>query len=1027
MLVALTSLVVSGCDRAETPSQTRKTEPQAHPPNPADPSSTTSPSIAPAPTQSHSGVEPDRDAAIATAERLEQQGDIAGAESALRRLMLINPQDFEILFRMANLAARRGDLERAVDLLTAVPADDPEAGLPALGQSADWSFQLERYADAERRYLQILKLVPQAAQAHRKLAYLYNRQGRRHEASEHVRQLCQLGNVRQDELHSLIQPGDAMYDPPIETSDGSTPSESADAHAYYPIGVSGDARKLFMDEKFQQAVDVLHDSVDANQQPPSIVALYGRAAAEAQDDAKFHWWLGKVDSETQRYAEYWAAIGTFFWTQRQPQQAVRALLEALDRDPTDFRSIARLRAALTALGRDDEADKWSQRWKTLRDISQENNRIADAATPDVASMIKLASLLDSLDRKLESVLWKSLAAHYQRAPRNVVQVLQGELQRLVRSDQGFPNSTARLCAMRINEFPLPTIKIATDDGSPPSPKTLSSQTPSPESLSSIDDPSAHGSEPATLENVADQVGLTHTFHVASTRQDRGFSVYQSVGGAVAVIDYDLDGHADLYLTQGGADPPDYQGVESNLLYRQVAGKLVDVTTPAGTEQNRYSTGVTVGDWNQDGFPDLVVANVGENWLYLNRGDGTFRPMAFDDRDDKTVLTTSLAMADLSGDAVPDVFELNYLHDPAFDKRPAVNARGEVVGYLKPAEFNAGVDRLIVNDGTGRASMRVISDAESAAASGLGVVVGDFDDSYPGNEVFVGNDTDPNQLWVRADKTNPLSRTDVAMSHGCAFGFDGVPTASMGVAAGDFDGNGALDFHVTNFQDENSSLFLNHDGMFQDRNVGFGLARASKSVLGFGTQAIDYNNDGSLDLVVTNGHIEQSAVIAAPFEQPPQLFRNQGSGFEIQDVVDPSGYWHARHVGRGLARLDFNRDGKMDIAISHLGETSALLINRTPTPNHWIQIQLVGRESERDAIGARVVIESGGRQWTQWVVGGDGFFCRNEAVVAFGLGNQRQIDRLSIRWPSGKRSQITALPADHRWLIVEGDADAFTLW
>ncbi len=489
---------------------------------------------------------------------------------------------------------------------------------------------------------------------------------------------------------------------------------------------------------------------------------------------------------------------------------------------------------------------------------------------------------------------------------------------------------------------------------------------------------------------------------------------------MAVIDYDLDGNPDLYFAQGGADPPDFVGQQSNVLFRNLDGKLADVTQLAAADDHRYSIGVTVGDWNQDGFADIVVANIGANSLLLNNGDGTFTRSTMDDRDDKTILTTSLAMGDLTGDALPDVFELNYIHDSQISKRPIKNERGEVVTSLTPLDFQPGLDRLIVNDGRGQPSFQNMGDAASAARAGLGVVVGDFDHK-PGNEIFVGNDVYANQLWLRNDNGE---WADVAMLKGCAYGFNGVKTASMGIAAGDFDRNGWLDFHVTNFQDESVSLYLNDGGSFQDRNIQFGLAGPSKSVLGFGTQAIDYDNDGKLDLVVANGHIEKAIGIKASFQQPAQLFCNLGARFQQVEVEDDSDYWSKNHLGRGLARLDFNRDGRMDFVVTHLGEESALLVNQTQAENHWLQLSLVGVSSERDAIGAKIQVRFDSSQLSEWVTAGDGFLCRNEVLASFGLGEIDVVDQITIEWPSGRRQTIETIKADQRLLVIENEPEPF---
>lgn len=944
----------------------------------------------------------DRDREIEASEQFLVEGDWQAAEAKLKALLVRDPNDAEVIFRLATVVAQRGDLAEAIVLLDSIPADHPDAGLPALGQSADWCFELERYREAERRYERILTLVPGAAEAHRKLAYLYNRQGRRHEAAAHIYQLCRQGDVRQDELHALVQLSDAMYTPPNQAL------RDREERPYWPIGPEAEARRMFMQQEYQQAVDVLRPSVVGGQQPPSVLALFGRAAAEAQDDQALKWWLSQVDRETEAFSDYWAALGLLLGQRNQLEEAGRALMEAIVRDPTDFRSISRLRSVLESLGYRQEAIRFEERFQTLNAIARENNRIAESTTPNVEAMIAIAELFDSIDRRLEAVLWRLLAGFRQQLPAESMEELKSQLGKAAEGNGGLPDSETRLCHVDRTQFPLPNLDSLRNADS--------------DDVSSLDAQPAI-SLVARFENLADEIGLHHAYQVASKPLDKGFSVYQSVGGAVAIIDYDCDGQVDLYFAQGSGDPPTFIGEHSNQLYRNRDNQLVDITAAAAATEHRYSLGVTAGDWNQDGFPDIVVANIGANTLLLNNGDGTFRRELLDDRDDTTLMTTSLAMADLTGDHLPDVFEVNYLHDPEIAKRPRRNAEGDVIETLMPKYFKPGLDRLIAGTAEGVPTFRVLGDSDSAARAGLGVVVGDFDHER-GNEVFVGNDVYANQLWRRSGDEHEW--VDVAMLVGCAYGFSGAKTASMGIACGDFDRNGWLDFHITNFQGESVSHYLNVRGMFQDRNVQYGLSDPTREVLGFGAQALDYDNDGDLDLVVVNGHIEDAIGNPAPFKQPAQLFCNLRDRFKLATVEDPSGYWSNHHVGRGLARLDWNRDGKIDFVVTHLGERSALLLNRTTTSNHWLQVVLRGVESERDAVGARVRLQAGGHVLTEWVTAGDGFFSRNEPVLSFGLGAIDTVEQLTVQWPSGQIQTITALAVDQRLLVIENESLPFPL-
>ncbi|NND99759.1 MAG: tetratricopeptide repeat protein [Pirellulaceae bacterium] len=1002
--------VLSGCGSSQSPTSKNPTEietvEQSTSQQPGDASTARQSDVTTEPKPEPATVVPpvasDRDTKIARADQLAGQGKFSEAGDIYQSVLLSAPDDVEALFRLANVYAAIGNLEQAIEIIEEIPEDHPQAGLPALGQSADWYARLGNYDQSQKNFEKVLRLAPQAYVARRQLAFQLNRQGRRHEAAEHLRQLCRQGNILQDELHALISLSDPMFDDPSE------PQPEGGGRRYTPIGAMGQARMLFGEHQYQQAADKVRSLVESGDAPPAVVAFYGRAVAEAQDDDQFRWWLSKTNDATKQFAEYWSAIGAFLMIDGKTKPAIRAFLEAVDRDPTDLASMSRLQSLFESTGQSAVAETWGERWRAVRDTVRANNRVADSQPPNVDEIANLANLLFELDRKLEAVMWKSIESLHRGLPKQQIAGLNEQRKHLIASNSGFPSQSRRLCDVEIDTYPLPQLETSGAVASAPI-----------RSSEKIDPPLIA----ATFHNVASDISLTHVFQVGSRPKSEGFTIYQTLGGAVAALDYDLDGHVDLSLGQGSGEPPSYVGKLSNVLYRQVDDRLQEQTEAAGVSEYRYSSGMTVGDWNQDGFPDLVCANIGPNQLFINNGDGTFTSETLDDRNDLTLLPASLAVADLTGDALPDLFESNYIHDPDLARLPQRNAQGDVIQTLGPLTYQAGKDRLGINDGTGNVRFRPITSDKEVASPALGVVVTDFDPAS-GNEIFVGNDLKPNQLWVRdagADAWN-----DAAILQGCAFGFSGAATASMGIAAGDFDRNGKIDLHITNFQDQTVSLFLGRQTGFQDRNVQWGLSTHSASVLGFGTQAIDYDNDSLLDLVVTNGHIENATVLAAPFQQPAQLFANRGNRFEWLNVDDRSGYWDAPHLGRGLARLDFNRDGNNDFVITHLGETTALMINATQTDNHWIQLQFIGVVSERDSIGTKITIRFDDQTRSEWITAGDGYFCNNESLIPFGLGPSKSIDEIQVDWPSGKQQTFTDVAVDQRLLILEHEDEPFTL-
>ncbi|MGC6550947.1 MAG: FG-GAP-like repeat-containing protein [Rubripirellula sp.] len=964
-------------------------------------------------------------------EQLESESRLEEAVALLRQQLLSEPGDTEVIFRIANLTASLGDLESAIQFLDSISADDLEAGLPALGQAADWCMELKDLRGAESRYLKLLEFAPDASIAHRRLAMLFNRQGRRHEAATHIRKLCELGDVRQDELHALVVLSDAMGS--LEGSDAEADINAQDSAAlsdennpldstdYSPLNSWGRARILFTQRNYSEAAAVLGDSfgnrsdgAGAPEIPDSVFAFYGRVLAEAQEDSEFQNWLKLANEfpQAEEYSEYWSAIGTFLASQQQAAPACRALLEALDRDPTDFRSMNRLHQMLEVSGETELAKRWENRWKANREVLLANNAISEAETPDVNAMDEIASQLSGLGRNAEAVLWKMLESFHRGLDANALNGWNQQREQLFRDQRGFPSREIRLCEMDNQIYPLPDLnqlRTAINGAE----KTY----PTGDGISEA---------VAVFKNVASEKGLHHQFLLSTSELESGFAMYHQAGGGVAIIDYDLDGMQDIYFAQGAADAPDFKSKLPNSLFRNSDRNFSEVTAKAQVGDTHYTIGCSTGDWNQDGLPDLITSNIGPNLLMINNGDGTFSSKPIPGSESKQVMPASLAIADLNGDTIPDLFETNYIDDRTLDLRPERAENGEVIEAVGPADFQPAADRIGLNDGTGQILFAELQTTLESNYRGLGLVVTDFNGDGL-NEIFVGNDKSPNQLWSTVDNDpSEIQWRDIAMPSGAAFSFDGGGTASMGIASGDFDRSGSLDLHVANFQNENACLYLSQNGFFQDRVAQYRLGVPSYGVLGFGSQSIDFNLDGFLDLAVTNGHIDNYQKMSGDFKQRFQLFRNQNKRFTEVSWTNDSPYATEKHLGRALAKMDFDNDGREDLVVTHINEPSALLRGATESNNHWLQIQLVGVQSERDAIGAKITVRFAEQELHQWITAGDGYLCRNHNLACFGLGAADEVQNIQIDWPTGKSQLISSTTVDQRILVIENQSESFHL-
>ena len=525
-----------------------------------------------------------------------------------------------------------------------------------------------------------------------------------------------------------------------------------------------------------------------------------------------------------------------------------------------------------------------------------------------------------------------------------------------------------------------------------------------------------------MRNVAADAELNFQYRNADPPVNSRFRLFEALGGGVAMVDFDRDGALDLFVAQAGGDPPGVESRESDRLFRGDLRSGVDprgpvwvcddVTVPAGVRGRGYAMAVTAGDINADGFEDVCVGNDGPDRWWINNGDGTFAAGG-SDATAGSGMTTSLAVADLNGDALSDVVAVRYIDDEDV-RRPVDDDEPIPPG---PLHFRAAIDDAYLADDDG--SFATVGLGGDARGSGLGVLIGDLD-TRPGLEVFVANDQMPNRLWSWADGRF----RDRAGATGLAVGTDGRPLACMGIASGDLDGDGRIDLHVTNYHRQWNHLFLQRDGgRYTDRAVAAGLDRLSTDVLGFGTAAADFDGDGHVDLVVANGHVEDFTDRGQPFRMPTQFLLRRGRRFVAADPT--AGDFATPSLGRGVAVGDWNRDGRPDAVVTHLDRPLAAWQNEQPAGGSFVQIELVGTVSERHPVGASIRINVGGEPRSAFVTAGDGYLSRGEpmlhvALPGRDLGDGRPVD-VTVRWPDGTSSQH-AVASGTRSLIIEGHGE-----
>ena len=517
-------------------------------------------------------------------------------------------------------------------------------------------------------------------------------------------------------------------------------------------------------------------------------------------------------------------------------------------------------------------------------------------------------------------------------------------------------------------------------------------------------------------SVADVPPLRFTAQDLPFRYETGDSgakwPVEVTGGAVAMLDYDGDGDLDLFFPQGvplpvgsGPNPP------ADCLFRNDGGlKFTDVSEAVGLSSKGYGQGVAAADYDADGDVDIYVTRYGMNTLWRNDG-GRFVDATAEAGVGSELWGLGAAFFDADGDGDLDLFVVNYFDfDPA--KAPFARKADGSPEYGPPSGFSGQPDVLYRNEGDGTFTDVSASAGIAGDGRGMGVLATDLDGDGL-LDVLVANDAESNAAWINQENG---TFSDEATPLGLDLNGEGQAEANMGIALGDLDGDGLRDVAISHYVGEHDTLWRaralpNGGRVYVDSTFAAGIGSGSLPMTGWGIAAADFDLDGHPDLVVANGHIRAEANQEYDVANPPLLWRNRGDG-RLLDVSDTAGpYFRARHQGRGLAVGDLDGDGDLDFVIVHRDVPAVLLRNDSPRLGHWLILDLRGASSNFDAIGATVEVEAGGRTFVGGVDGGGNYLSADSRRVHFGLGPADRVDRVVVRWPSGRVEERVGMGVD----------------